>query len=250
EAAVVNGFSDRVEFFQSVSTEVTLPEPASIIISDLRGVLPWFQKHIPSIVDARQRLLAPGGVLIPRRDTLWAALVEAPGQYEEIVGPWRKDLFGVDLSAGLSRITNTWRKTRIEASELLTESLCWTTLDYESVSGADVEAEISWRVARAGIAHGVAVWFDTELGDGIGFSNRPGAPDLIYGNGFFPFPRPVQVREGERVTVRLRADLVKDDYVWTWTGDFRDQGIRFRQSTFYGVALSAEQLRKKHAQGS
>ena len=68
EAAAANGFRDRIEFFQSVSTEVTLPEPATIIISDLRGVLPWFQKHIPSIVDARQRLLAPGGVLIPRRD--------------------------------------------------------------------------------------------------------------------------------------------------------------------------------------
>ena len=80
--------------------------------------------------------------------------------------------------------------------------------------------------------------------------NRPGAPELIYGNGFFPFPRAVEVRQDEPVEVRLRADLVKDDYVWTWTGDFRDQGIRFRQSTFYGVALSAEQLRKKHAQGS
>lgn len=250
EAAAANGFSDRIEFFQSVSTEITLPEPATIIISDLRGVLPWFQKHIPSIVDARQRLLAPGGVLIPRRDTLWAALVEAPEQYEEIVGPWRNDLFGVDLSAGVSKITNTWRKTRIQSHELLTEALCWTMLDYHSVGSADVQAEISWRVARPGIVHGVAVWFDTELADGIRFSNRPGAPELIYGNGFFPFAQPVEVREGERVDVRLRADLVQDDYVWTWAGDFRDQGIEFRQSTFYGVALSQEQLRKKHAQGS
>lgn len=250
EAAAANGFSDRVEFFQSVSTEVTLPEPATIIISDLRGVLPWFQKHIPSIVDARQRLLAPGGVLIPRRDTLWAALVEAPEQYEEIVGPWRNELFGVDLSAGLSRITNTWRKTRIEARELLTEAVCWTTLDYDAVDSADVQAEISLRVARAGIAHGVAVWFDTELADGISFSNRPGAPELIYGNGFFLFPRPVEIREGECVVVRLRADLVKDDYVWTWATDFTDRRIEFRQSTFYGVALSPEQLRKKHAQRS
>src|SRR5690349_9070488 len=65
EAAAANGFANRIEFFQNLSTEITLPEPATIIVSDLRGVLPWFQQHLPSIIDARQRLLSPGGVLIP-----------------------------------------------------------------------------------------------------------------------------------------------------------------------------------------
>jgi protein arginine N-methyltransferase 1 len=159
-------------------------------------------------------------------------------------------LFDVDLSVGLSRITNSWRKTRIKGEELLTEAAYWATLDYCKVDSPDVDAKISWRVARSGVAHGVAVWFDADLADGIGFSNRPGAPELIYGNGFFPFPHAVDVREGERVEVNLRADLVKDDYVWTWATDFTDQKIEFRQSTFFGVALSPEQLRKKHAQSS
>ena len=159
-------------------------------------------------------------------------------------------MFEIDLSAGLSRITNSWRKTRIKGEELLTEAACWATLDYQSIDSPDVDAKLSWRVARSGVAHGVAAWFDTELVDHIGFSNRPGAPELIYGNGFFPFPRPVEVREGERVEVNLRADLVKDDYVWTWATDFTDQKIEFQQSTFFGVALSPEQLRKKHAQSS
>ena len=248
EAAVANGFADRIEFFQSLSTDVTLPEPATIIISDLRGVLPWFQQHIPSIIDARERLLAPGGALIPRRDTLWAALVEAPEQYEEIVGPWRNRLFEVDLSAGLSKITNCWRKTRIKPEELLTEATCWTTLDYHTIDSADTSAQISWRAARSGTAHGVAVWFDTELADGVGFSNRPGEPELIYGVGFFPFPRGVEIKEGESINLKLRADFVKDNYVWTWETDFKNQEkIQFRQSTFYGVALSPEQLRKNYA---
>src|SRR5689334_13511753 len=155
EAAAAIGCAGRIEFFQSLSSEVTVPEPATIIISDLRGVLPWFQKHIPSIVEARQRLLAPGGVLIPRRDTLWAALVEAPEQYEKIVGPWRNRLFDVDLSAGLTRITNSWRKTRLKAEELLTEPVCWTTLDYSTVDSPDVDVKISLRAEREGVAHGV-----------------------------------------------------------------------------------------------
>lgn len=248
EAAAANGFAERIEFFQNLSTEITLPEPATVIISDLRGVLPWFQQHVPSIIDARKRLLAPGGTLIPMRDVLWAAVVEATDRYEEIVGPWRR--FDLDLSAGISRLTNTWRKTRITTEELLTEPACWATLDYYQVDTPDVSAEISWRAARRSTAHGIALWFDSELADGIGFSNRPGSTELIYGKGFLPFSRPVQVEQGEQILLRLRADLVQDDYVWSWATDFTDQKIGFKQSTFMGVALSPEQLRKKYAQHS
>ena len=248
DAAAANGFTERIEFFQNLSTEITLPERATIIVSDLRGVLPWFQQHLPSIIDARERLLAPGGVLIPRRDVVWAAVVDAADRYEELVGPWRR--FDLDLSAGIERITNTWRKTRLKREELLSEPVCWAALDYHNVKSSDADAQISWRAARPGTAHGVAVWFEADLTGEIGFSNRPGETELIYGQGFFPFTRPVKVIAGEVISMRLRADLVHDDYVWSWTTNFTDQGIVFKQSTFLGVALSAEQLKKKYAQHS
>ena len=249
EAAVANGFADRIELFQDVSTRVSLPEPATIIIFDLRGVLPWFTENIPSIVDARQRLLAPGGVLIPRRDLAWATIVEDEHEYEQIVGPWGPGKY-VDLSAGRSRITNCWRKTRIKADSFLTEAVCWAMLDYRGVTDPGVRADVSWRAARPGIAHGIAVWFDAELADGIGFTNHPAAPELVYGNGFLPFSQPVRISEGESISVRLSADQVQNDYVWSWTTDFPDQQIRFEQSTFFGVALSAQQLRAKYGQRS
>lgn len=242
EAAVANGFADRIEFFEKLSTEITLDEPATIIISDLRGVLPWFQQHIPSMIDARKRLLAPGGTLISRRDTVWAAVVEAADRYEELVAPWEKNGFDLDLSAGARLITNTWRKTHVRPEQLLVEPVIWTTIDYYKVESPDVEAEISWRAARTGTAHGVAVWFDTDLVDDIGFTNHPSGPELIYGNGFFPFSQPVEVVEGDRITLRLAAKMVVDDYVWCWDTNFPKAS--FKQSSFFGVPLSPAILKK------
>lgn len=250
EAAAANGCAEKIEFFEDFSTGITLPEPATIIVSDLRGVLPWFQQHIPAIIDARDRLLARGGTLIPRRDILWAAVTESADRYEEIAGPWEKNQFELDLSAGTRRITNTWRKTRIEPQELLAEPVCWTTIDYYEVNSPDIRAEISWRVRRNGTAHGVAVWFDTDLVNGIGFSNHPREPELIYGNGLFPFSKPVEVMEGERITLRLTARIVEDDYVWCWDTDFfsrddeRRPKVSFNQSTFFGVPLTPGKLRE------
>jgi len=242
EVASANGFADRIEFFERLSTEISLPEPASIIVSDLRGVLPFFQQHIPAIIDARKRLLARDGVLIPRRDVLWAAVVEAHEQYDELIAPWQQQ-FDLDLSTATRFITNTWRKSHIKPEQFLAEPTCWHTIDYREVDTPDARAEISWGVSRNGTAHGVAVWFDSELVDDVGFSNHPGAPRMIYGQGFFPFSEPVEVSEGNRIDLRLTAKFVQDDYVWRWDTDFIDQKSSFKQSTFYGVPLSTAQLR-------
>ncbi len=246
EAAAANGFADRIEFFDKLSTEIALPKPATIIVSDLRGVLPFFQQHIPAIIDARKRLLARDGVLIPRRDVLWAAVVEAPEQYAELIEPWQSQ-FELDLSAATRFITNTWRKSDIKPQQFLTEPVCWSTVDYYEVDNPDARAEISWRAARNGTAHGFAVWFDSELVDDAGFSNHPAAPRMIYGQGFFPFSQPVTISEGDRIDLRLAAKFVQDDYVWRWDTDFTDRErikASFKQSTFYGVPLSTAQLRE------
>ena len=61
EMARANGFSSKIKFIKDLSTNVTLDEQADVIVSDLRGALPLYGTHIPSIMDARSRLLKPGG---------------------------------------------------------------------------------------------------------------------------------------------------------------------------------------------
>src|SRR5579859_3580919 len=45
--AAANHCADKIEFIQDLSFNVSLAERADVIVSDLRGVLPWFQKHLP-----------------------------------------------------------------------------------------------------------------------------------------------------------------------------------------------------------
>lgn len=66
DMAAANGYADRVELIQSLSTAVDLPEKVDVIVSDVHGVLPFYGRGPASIVDARDRFLKPGGFLIPR----------------------------------------------------------------------------------------------------------------------------------------------------------------------------------------
>jgi protein arginine N-methyltransferase 1 len=248
KVAAANQCADKIQFIRDVSTNVSLNEPADVIISDLRGLLPWFQKHLPAIVDARKRLLAPGGKLIPSRDTVWAALVESAELYSPYLNPWCSVPQGIDLAAARQFAVNLWKKGhKVLQSAFLGEPQLWASLDYASVDDVNVSSTVAWTLGRAGTAHGIMIWFDTVLCDGIGFSNDPTQPQLVYGNAFFPFFAPVEVRSGESVAVDLRATLAEEDYVWVWktkvsSGNPPRVRIEFNQSTFFACPLSREQV--------
>lgn len=253
EVAATNGYLDRIVFIQDLSTRITLPERADVIVSDIRGVLPLFQHHIPTIVHARQRLLAPGGVLIPRRDTVLAAVIDAPEFYTRHMTPWDQHPFGLDMQAARRIVSNTWLKRRVTPGQLLLEPRTWAVLDYSTVENPNISEVMRWTATRTGTGHGLAVWFDALLADNVGFSNAPTEPELIYGAAFFPWSEPVIINTGDSVTVALHADLVRDDYVWRWDTTVLDAGCpgrvkaKFNQSTFFGVPVSPAHLRKRAA---
>lgn len=235
---------DGIHFIEDVSTHVDLPCRADVVFSDLRGVLPLFRQHIPAIADARRRLLAIGGTLIPRFETIWASPVDAAEIYSRMIDPWGEDLCELDMSAARSLLINGWQKARVDPAQLLARPSQWAQIDYTTVEDPDVRGPLRWSIERAGVAHGICVWFDTILAPGVGFSNAPEQPEAIYGSAFFPFSEPLTVETGDFIDVDLRADLVGDDYVWSWStwfgptvGEGRSEQ-RFAQSSFFASPLS------------
>jgi protein arginine N-methyltransferase 1 len=253
DIARANGYADRIEFIQGLSERTSLPEPVDVIVSDIRGVLPLHRNSVTAIVDARQRLLAPGGQLIPGKDRLMAAPVDAPNLYDKYVHPWQGAAYELDLSAARRFVTNSWHYGRATPEQLLAEPGCWGELDYMTLEEADVSGELSWAAARTGIVHGMSVWFESELAPGVTYSTAPDRPELVYGSAFFPLSEPVTVNEGDRIEVSLRADFVAEEYTWTWNTKINAAGraataaAEFRQSSFFSTPMLRAQLHKRAA---
>jgi len=247
--AAQHGLDGRVEFIQGLSTDVQLPEKADLIVSEIHGVLPAYQRSLSSIIDARDRFLTSAGCLIPRRETLWAALVEAPAPYQEIAGVWGTDVCGIDLTAVRPTAVNTWHKTRLCPSDLVTSPQCWALLDYAALRSPHVRGDASWEIGERRTAHGIGAWFDWDGAEGVTFSNSPLSGERhIFGQGFFPWPEPLELCRGDEVRVQLRADAIASQYVYSWETVVRGQDgatkAAFQQSDFFGHVLSPERLRK------
>lgn len=248
EAARLNGVEDRVVVVADVSTSFTPDRPIDVVVSDLRGVLPFWEGHIESIADARDRLLAPGGVLIPEADVVQLCVISAPEKYAELVRPWENVEYKVDLSAARVWALNSWLKYRFEPGQLLTPAVPGAVIDYREVTTADSRfaADVEIPVTRSGVAHGVGAWFDARLSGEIGFSNAPGEPDALYGRAFFPWEQPVELSEGWTVHVHLGAWPVNGRYVWRWSSRVTDHRgdivAESDQSTFRSTPPDAAQF--------
>jgi type I protein arginine methyltransferase len=108
----------------------------------------------------------------------------------------------------------------------------------------------TWSEWRTGTGHGIVVWFDADLVEGVGFSNAPGAPETIYGSLFFPGSQSVPLERNQIVCLGLEAKLLEEDYIWRWTTRVMPpegsnaSSLEFEQSTLGGAVLSPKQLHR------
>jgi protein arginine N-methyltransferase 1 len=180
--------------------------------------------------------------------------VQAPERYAQIVGPWEGESPGLDLSPARRKAVNEFYKMMESPALPLTTPELWVSLNYMLVENPDVEGELTWTVKQDGTGHGIAIWFDADLAEGVGFSNSPGQPPGVYGSLFLPWEVPVCLVKGQIVRVHLQAKLMEEDYFWRWISRIESGGqagevaVDFDQSVLQGALLSPASLHKKSSQ--
>jgi protein arginine N-methyltransferase 1 len=250
DIAAENGLADRIEFIQGVSTSVDLPQRADVVVAEIHGVMPLFARSLATLIDARERLLAPGGAMIPMREDLFASVVHAGELHSALVTPWSESSQGLDMRRGRAHVTNNFYRAQFDRADLLAPPLRWASLDYTRLEETGVSARFSLEASRAGTAHGLGLWFESALAEGVVMSNAPGQPPLIFGNAFLPWPQPVELAGGDRIDVEISATPLDDQYMWRWESRVASAaGTRahFRQSQFDSVVLVPAKLRKRAA---
>jgi len=246
ELAAENGCADKIEIHPCTSFEVELTEKADVIISDLRGALALHGEHLSTLRDAKARLLKPGGTLIPARDRLFVAAVEAReiamARNRAVEGFTERGLSARAASALFSNTPAADWSGRLQASDILTTSVDWATIEYGAPTPV-LENEVALTTRRCGTARGLALWFEATIADGIVFDNAPGM-SLVYSRIFLPFREPLSLEQGDKLWVTLRADERGSRWAWD-TRHLSASGLTkasFRQATFLGIPTSPEAL--------
>jgi type I protein arginine methyltransferase len=244
--AVKNGFLDRIEFINKPSTHVVLPERVHAIVGDIHDTFGLQARGLTTMMDARDRFLAPGGVLIPCSIQLMVAPIEAPEIYQKRIEVWNTHVSGIDISPLRTLAANQPGPARVDRSQLLTEPTAFATIDLMHVSDPHAGGAVSCQVTRDGTMHGICGCFVTTLAAGIRMGNVPGDSSTTnFAHAYFPIESPVHVRIADRVAIRFDNH---DGTVARWQVEVTRDGraiTRFDHSTLYAKGLSMQSLRKQ-----
>jgi protein arginine N-methyltransferase 1 len=239
--AAANRFSDRITFISRHSTEVTLPEPAAVVVGDLAGRMGFDAGVFETFRDAL-RFVSAGGRAVPSAVTINAGLVEHQLSNDE-AHFWSAPVASLDVSPVLEWSLNTGYPRRFERADLLSDASVHGTFD-TFAAAAVLRISGTIPVMRAGTLHGLAGWFTATLAPGVEMTNSPLAGARINRrNVFLPLEKPIAVVPGDSVDVDIRIRPAQ--LIVLWDVEVRTAATvrHMRHSTLKGMLIARDELR-------
>ncbi len=222
ELAAANGVSEIVRVIHGDVMDVELPERVDVIVSEWLGGFGIDEGMLVPVVVARDRWLKPGGIMIPRSVTAWAALVH-DRYLSETLEFMREKPYGLDLEDFVDKTVNEISYSggfrHLAAGDRRSEPRrLWATdveLNPLEQARAPHEGEVRLPVHDHGTANALALWFSAEIAPGASLSVGPGDPPTHWGMTTAPLRAPVELTPGMVVRAKVRTALARP--VGTWT---------------------------------
>jgi protein arginine N-methyltransferase 1 len=218
-----NGCNGVVELRRANSRDVELDEPADLLIHEILGSDPFVENLLPSVLDARERLLRPGGRLLPCRVQVLCLGIEIETKshrdqaYFLAEAAEAQRLYGVDMTPLLELLAAVDPRllappfedadSKTFKPKVLSEECLLVDLDLrtDGLDRAGKPSEARLRIQSPGILGSLAVYFRAHLDEDIQLANAPFAPLTSWGRRVRPLSGRLAVAPGDEV--RLRVEL-------------------------------------------
>ncbi|KAI5450050.1 hypothetical protein NCC49_003812 [Naganishia albida] len=163
-----NGLEDVITVIQGKVEEITLPvQHVDVIISEWMGYMLLYEAMLDSVLHARDRFLAPGGLMVPSQTRIILAGITGQQLWDEGFGFW-DNVYGFDMSAmrptrcqdGLIEIVNAKEicTTETIVTDINTHTATVKSLDFHS----DFELQpLPSNDGRPTQIRAFITWFDT-----------------------------------------------------------------------------------------
>ena len=105
-----NGLDGVVEVIRGRMEDIgedEIVEKVDCVLSEWMGYALLFESMLPSVIDARDRFMKPGGLVLPNVATIHVAALSDMKRYDDAVGFW-DDVYGFDFSSLAARTRRDW----------------------------------------------------------------------------------------------------------------------------------------------
>lgn len=201
-----NGVSDKVEVVHGNSNDLKLNERFDVIVSETIGNQAFEEDIVPTMTDARERFLKPGGVLIPSE----VAFVAAAAHYENAIngspaGVSTKCSYFQLLSLNIPLMLSSKSDLKIISS---TKDLVRVDLNQANDPPDLSNLTASWKQMDAERINCFAVWAEMTLSKGLKLST-------LKTSSWSPAIYPVKSFKQSRGNVEFMLSMTEKTHHWS-----------------------------------
>ena len=183
-----NGLSDKITLLQGWSTQISLPEPADVLVAEIIGNEPLGEKVLETTIDARKRLLNPEARMIPGKLKIFGLPVNIP--FDELIKrvftqdmakSWQ-DWYGINFSPIGRLIKESPQSFLIKPQKAkdwitIADPILLADIDFKTVKQSMVDHTVQAIANTSGDLNGLLIYFELELGPNTHLSNHPAIAD-------------------------------------------------------------------------
>jgi protein arginine N-methyltransferase 1 len=241
--AADNGLADRITFLRGRTERLEPPERADVLVFEDFAPHLYHPETAEVLLDVRARWLSPAATSVPRSIRLLAAPVCCPDTYRALT-PWPDDAaYGLAVQRLSTELLNRLHAASWSPDVLLGEGKELARVEPLALGSFALDCQPSWPVTSSGELHGIGLWIDLDLADGVLYSNAPSGRSGGWGQQLLPLVEPLEVEAGEEVEARIMTvgPSPRKPEWWSWRVTARSG--RREGNTFRGVPLSSARLR-------
>ncbi|KAF2368865.1 S-adenosyl-L-methionine-dependent methyltransferase [Trinorchestia longiramus] len=206
EIVRTNKLDDIIQVTRGRLEDQAYPEKFDIIVSEWMGYFLLFEGMLDSVIYARDRFLAPGGIMMPNRCTLHIIAIDDKEMYAQYSQFWN-NVYGFDMSCIARKWLQAASTITVREKTIATSTAQIAEFDLEKCSCADTQftTAFSLTALRSTTLTAFAGYFDThfDLPHVVSFSTGPHAKTTHWKQTVFLLPEPLNVTEGEVLNVSI-----------------------------------------------
>lgn len=201
-----NHFEDVVELIKGKVEEVTLPdgiEKVDIIMSEWMGYCLFYESMLNTVLYARDKWLAPGGLIFPDKATLYVCAIE-DRQYKDQKINWWENVYGFDMSCVKKVAIGEPLVDVVDPKQVVTNACLVKEIDIATVKLEDCTFTSPFQLTmrRNDYVHALVCFFNMEFSHchkRIGFSTSPESPYTHWKQTVFYLDDYLTVKKGEEL---------------------------------------------------
>jgi protein arginine N-methyltransferase 1 len=213
-----SGVGERITLVRGGSSEIELPEPADVLVSETIGNDPLNERLIEIARDARSRFLKPQACFLPERLTVLGLPLTIPSEQlnrrtptADVLERWRK-WYDLDFSP-LAEVAAQSRYCTFQIASqnvidwpVVGDPVVLAELDVATAETSEVlDRLVEGRATATGVLNGLLVYFEAKLGSTL-LSTHPrrASTHNSWDSPVWCFHGALHVRPGDRFQLRYQ----------------------------------------------